>query len=87
MTSAARWDIATAVNLAMALAGHDHTPVADLPSLVLRPEPSDFVPGQEAQRLAASGFDLVSIPDGAHSLHYSRFTEFMSAVDAWTRTR
>ena len=82
IASAQRWDVPTAVSLAADLAGRDLTPSTGAGSLVLRADPSDFVPEDQASRLEACGFCVVSIPGGAHSLHYSHFDEVMAAFDA-----
>ncbi|TQL59020.1 alpha/beta hydrolase family protein [Oryzihumus leptocrescens] len=80
VASARRWDVPTAVSLAADLAGRDLTPSAGAHSVMLRAEPSDFVPADHASRLEAHGFDVVSIPGGAHSLHYSHIDEVMAVL-------
>ena len=80
VASARRWDVPTAVSLAADLAGRDLTPAVGAHSVVLRADPSDFVPPDHASRLEADGFDVVSIPGGAHSLHYSHFDEVMAVL-------
>ena len=64
--------------------GHDLAPKAPVvPSLVMLADPSDLVPQDDAARLAAAGFDVVTVPNTGHSIFRDDLDGFMSALDAW----
>ncbi|TCC61201.1 hypothetical protein E0H73_18320 [Kribbella pittospori] len=58
-------------------------PTAEIPSLVVRAEPSRYVSTARAAELTALGFEVRSVPGAGHSIWYSHFSEFMSALVGW----
>lgn len=83
--SAKLWDVATAVSLSATAAGRDLTPSTAIPSLMVRADPSQFVPPQDAERLKTRGFDVRSVAGAGHCVWYGFFEEFMAVLDDWIR--
>jgi pimeloyl-ACP methyl ester carboxylesterase len=75
--AAERFDPATAAALA-AVPSYAWEPEPG--SIVVRADPSRFVSAEEAARLVASGVDVRGIPGAAHSVWYSHFDAFTSAL-------
>ncbi|TCC61413.1 alpha/beta hydrolase [Kribbella pittospori] len=80
--AAKRFDVATAVALELAHRG-SQPPTAEIPSLVVRAEPSRYVSKARAAELAALGFEVRSVPGAGHSIWYGHFAEFMDALEGW----
>lgn len=78
--AAERFDIETAVSLS-AGPGGDWTPSSLARSLVIRPEPSRYITAADDQSLQERGIEVRTIPDAEHSIWYSHFDEFMTAID------
>jgi pimeloyl-ACP methyl ester carboxylesterase len=81
--AATLFDVATTVSISMSAAGRDLTPTTQLPSLMVRAEPSAHVPPDEVARLRRLGFEIRSVPGAGHSVWYGHFDEFMSTLDSW----
>jgi pimeloyl-ACP methyl ester carboxylesterase len=83
--AARHFDVATAVALELAHARNPPTrpPSAEIPSLVIRADPSRFVSRKRADELRELGFEVRSIHGAGHSIWYGHFTEFMAALDGW----
>jgi pimeloyl-ACP methyl ester carboxylesterase len=83
--AARRFDVATAVALELANAKNPQTqpPSAEIPSLVIRADPSRFVSRARAVELQKLGVEVRSIPGAGHSIWYGHFAEFMTALDGW----
>jgi len=78
------YDIPTAVALMADLGRRSPKPPrTDVPSLLIRPEPSAYVCADRADELRALGFEVRSVPGAGHSVWYGFFDEFMSALDGW----
>jgi len=75
--AAERFDPVSAASIA-ASAGGDWPPSAG--SIVIRPEPSDYVDAEFAAALAEHGVQVRSILGAAHSVWYSHFDEFLAAL-------
>lgn len=75
--AAERFDPVSAASIA-ASAGGAWPPSAG--SIVIRPEPSDYVDAELAAALAEQGVQVRSIPGAAHSVWYSHFDEFVAAL-------
>ncbi|TCC47701.1 alpha/beta fold hydrolase [Kribbella capetownensis] len=80
--AAERFDVATAVALELAPRG-SQPPTAEIPSLVVRAEPSRYVSKTRAAELAALGFEVRSVPGAGHCIWYGHFAEFMDALEGW----
>lgn len=80
--AAERFDVATAVALELAPRA-SQPPTAEIPSLIVRAEPSRYVSNTRAAELAALGFEVRSVPGAGHSIWYSHFAEFMGALEGW----
>ncbi|WP_067177374.1 alpha/beta fold hydrolase [Microtetraspora niveoalba] len=78
----ARWDPATALALG-SFAGTDFTPEPVVPSLVQLADPSDLVPPEAADALAAKGFDVRVVKGAEHTIHRHLFEDFMAGLDGW----
>jgi len=74
-----RFDPGTAAAIA-ASAGGDWTPSAPPASIAIRPVPSDYIDDRDADSLRDRGVTVRDIPGAAHSVWYSHFNEFMTAV-------
>jgi pimeloyl-ACP methyl ester carboxylesterase len=55
----------------------------EVPSLLIRAEPSKYVSAERAAELEACGFTVRSIEGAGHSVWYGHFDEFMGALDGW----
>lgn len=80
------FDVPTAVSLSASAAGRDFTPTAAIRSLMIRPEPSDYVSPADAAGLEAIGFAVRSVPGAGHTVWYGHIEQFMAALDDWLRT-
>ncbi|GAA1673987.1 hypothetical protein GCM10009745_16300 [Kribbella yunnanensis] len=80
--AAIQFDVPTAVALEFA-DNRMQTPVADIPSLVIHADPSRYVSAARAAELQSLGFQVRAIPGADHSIWYSHFDEFLSALDAF----
>ena len=78
--AAEQFDVETAVALAGSPGG-DWTPGVPSGSLVVRPEPSDYITAEIVADLRRRGVEVRDIPGAAHSVWYSHFDEFMAAID------
>ncbi|MBL1084114.1 alpha/beta hydrolase [Streptomyces actinomycinicus] len=81
--AAEQFDVATSVSLLASVAGMDFAPPEHLPSLMIHPEPSRFVPPAVAERLTARGIRVRSVAGAGHSTWYGHHTAFMAALDGW----
>jgi pimeloyl-ACP methyl ester carboxylesterase len=77
------WDVATAVDLCLDASGRDVTPDPAVPSLLVLADPSEYVPAADAERLAAAGFEVRTVPGAAHDVWYGCFEPFIDALDGW----
>lgn len=75
--AAVRFDPMTAASIS---AGGDvaHEPAPG--SILVRAQPSSFVPDEDAHRLAAGGVDVRDIPGAAHTVWYSHFDAFCTGL-------
>jgi pimeloyl-ACP methyl ester carboxylesterase len=80
--AAQQFDVATAVALELANDEHPAPPTA-IPSLVIHADPSRYVSATRAAELQAQGFTVRAIPGADHTIWYSHFAEFMTALDDW----
>jgi pimeloyl-ACP methyl ester carboxylesterase len=80
--AALQFDVPTAVALELA-PRPSQPPTAEIPSLVVRAEPSRYVSTARAAELTALGFEVRSVPGAGHSLWSSHFDEFMDALEGW----
>jgi pimeloyl-ACP methyl ester carboxylesterase len=78
--AAQRFDIATAVALDGS-AGGTWLPRVPPRSLVIRADPSRYVSDGDIEGFRSAGLHVASIPGSAHTVWYSHFTEFMTALD------
>jgi pimeloyl-ACP methyl ester carboxylesterase len=80
--AARRFDVATAVALELSCVEKPPTQPssADVPSLVIRADPSRFVSAARAAELETLGFEVRSVAGAGHSIWYSHFPEFMAAL-------
>ena len=86
VASMSRFDPACIAGLLHA-GGHDHAPRSPVTrSLVMLADPSDLVPPQDADRLRAAGFDVVSVPGSGHSIFRDDLNGFLDALDGWLRS-
>ncbi|WP_406478530.1 alpha/beta fold hydrolase [Streptomyces sp. NBC_01615] len=81
--AAEQFDIATSVSLLSSVAGMDFAPPAHLVSLMIRPEPSRFVPPGAVESLQAQGVQVRSVDGAGHIAWYGHHTAFMAALDSW----
>ena len=83
--AARRFDVATAVALELSCAKKSPSQPcsAEIPSLVIRAGPSRFVSSARAAELQSLGFEVRSVAGAGHSIWYSHFKEFMTALDGW----
>jgi pimeloyl-ACP methyl ester carboxylesterase len=81
--AAVRFDAATWVGLLGDVAGVDHSPRADVPSLMIRPDPSRFLPDTAVDALLDGGFAVRSLPGASHIAWYGHHEAFMSIIDGW----
>jgi len=79
------FDVPTAAAVSASAAGRDFTPTAAIPSLMIRPEPSDYVSPADAAGLEAVGFSVRSVPGAGHTVWYGHVEQFMTALDDWLR--
>ena len=77
------FDVPTAVSLLASAAGQDYTPPANVPSLMIRSDPSRNVPPEAIARLEQRGLLVRSVPGADHSVWYGHHEEFMRALDGW----
>ncbi|WP_405058763.1 alpha/beta fold hydrolase [Kribbella sp. NBC_01505] len=75
--AAKQFDIPTAV--ALELAYTEHPPFT--PDVLIHAAPSRYVTPTRAAELRTLGFDVRAIPDADHTIWYSQFAEFLSALD------
>lgn len=75
--AADRFDPVTAASISSG-ADVEHTPAPG--SILVRADPSRFVTDEDARRLAAHGLDVRSVPGAAHTVWFSHFDEFVSAL-------
>lgn len=75
--AAERFDPASAASVAAAEKGA--WPPAP-GSIVVRPEPSDYIDTQSAAKLSEQAVQVRSIPGAAHSVWYSHFNEFVATL-------
>lgn len=75
--AAARFDPMTAASISC---GRVVMQLPSAGSIVVRADPSNFVTEEEAVRLESRGVDVRSIPDAAHTIWYSHFDEFVTAL-------
>lgn len=80
--AALQFDVATAVALELAQRA-SQPPTVEIPSLVVRAEPSRYVSTARAAELTTLGFEVRSVPGAGHSIWYGHFDEFMNALKGW----
>ncbi|MFI6934007.1 alpha/beta fold hydrolase [Streptomyces sp. NPDC050287] len=81
--AAEQFDVATSVSLLASVAGTDFAPPEHVPSLMIRPEPSRFVPPAAVEQLTARGVQVRSVEGAGHITWYGHHAEFMTALDGW----
>ncbi|GAB7036198.1 MULTISPECIES: alpha/beta fold hydrolase [Catenuloplanes] len=82
--AALRWDTTSTAKLLASAADRDLAPVASVPSLLIRADPSEYVPDDAAvERLTAAGITVRTVPGAGHTVWYGRLTDFLSAMDGW----
>jgi pimeloyl-ACP methyl ester carboxylesterase len=79
------WDLDAALRLVAGLRSPDLTPPVVVPSLVVRADPSRAVPDESARALETAGFEVRTVTDSGHTIHFERFHEFMAALTGWIR--
>ncbi|GHA31777.1 alpha/beta hydrolase [Streptomyces spiroverticillatus] len=80
--AAEQFDVATSVSLLASVAGQEFVP-PPLPTLVVRPEPSRFVPPAAVESLRARGIEVRSVEGAGHLTWYGHHGAFMAALDGW----
>ncbi|WP_460799514.1 alpha/beta fold hydrolase [Microbacterium sp. GXF0217] len=75
--AAERFDAVTAASISSG-ADVEHVPAPG--SILVRADPSRFVPDEDARRLAARGVDVRAIPGAAHTVWFSHFEEFVTVL-------
>lgn len=75
--AADRFDPVTAASISSG-ADVEHLPAPG--SILLRADPSRFVTDADAERFAAQGIDVRTIPGAAHTVWFSHFDEFVAAL-------
>lgn len=81
--AAGQFDVATSVSLFASVAGREFAPPAGVPSLMVRPEPSRFVPPEAVETLSGQGVEVRSVEGAGHLTWYGHHDAFMAAVDGW----
>ncbi|MFF5183955.1 alpha/beta fold hydrolase [Streptomyces sp. NPDC000345] len=81
--AAEQFDVATSVSLFASVAGRGFAPPAHVPSLMVRPEPSRFVPPEAVESLRRQGVEVRSVEGAGHLTWYGHHEAFMAAVDGW----
>ncbi|WP_306839287.1 alpha/beta fold hydrolase [Catenuloplanes nepalensis] len=82
--AALRWDTTATAKLLASAVGRDLAPVASVPSLLIRADPSEYVPDDAAvARLTAAGITVRTVPGAGHTVWYGRLADFLSAMDGW----
>ncbi|MFF1923606.1 alpha/beta fold hydrolase [Streptomyces sp. NPDC058221] len=81
--AAEQFDVATSVSLFVSVAGLEFAPPAHVPTLVIRPEPSRFVPPEAVASLQDRGIPVRSIEGAGHITWYGRHAAFMAVLDDW----
>lgn len=82
--AALRWDTTSTAKLLASAVGRDLAPVASVPSLLIRADPSEYVPDDAAvARLTDAGITVRTVPGAGHAVWYGRLAEFLSAMDGW----
>jgi pimeloyl-ACP methyl ester carboxylesterase len=81
--AAGAWDVTTTASLVMSAGGRDLTPGTGRPSLVVRAEPSSYIPPEEGGRLRALGFTVRDVPGAGHSVWFGHVPAFLAALDGW----
>ncbi|WP_165495506.1 alpha/beta fold hydrolase [Actinomadura roseirufa] len=67
--------------------GHDLSPErADMPSLVLAADPSEFIPDDHAKELRERGLTVETVEGTGHSAFREDFPRFLDRLDAWIET-
>lgn len=77
------WDVDTAVSLSWHAAGRTTDLSPDIPSLIIRAEPSDAVDSHAAVALQRRGFTVRSMHGAGHAVWPSRVPEFVSLITEW----
>jgi pimeloyl-ACP methyl ester carboxylesterase len=77
------FDVDTSVSLLLSAGGKDYTPVVEVPSLMIRPGSSRFVPDEALPGLQGLGMDVRTVQGAGHSVWYGRHEAFMAALDDW----
>lgn len=75
--AADRFDPVTAASISSG-ADVEHIPAPG--SILVRADPSRFVADEDAERLAACGVDVRTIPGAAHTVWFSHFDEFVTVL-------
>lgn len=75
--AASRFDPATMASISC---GSDHAWVPAADSVIVRADPSDWVSDDDVRQLEANGVEVRRIPGAAHTIWYSHFDEFITAL-------
>ncbi|MDR7275903.1 alpha/beta fold hydrolase [Catenuloplanes atrovinosus] len=82
--AALRWDTTSTATLLASAVGRDLAPVAVVPSLLIRADPSEYVPDDAAvDRLTRAGLTVRTMAGAGHTVWYGRLPDFLSALDGW----
>lgn len=77
------WDVDTAVSLSWHASGRVTDLAPDIPSLIVRAEPSDAIGDADADALRRQGFAVRSMPGVGHSVWPGRVPEFVDLISDW----
>jgi pimeloyl-ACP methyl ester carboxylesterase len=82
--AARRWNTTATAHLLSSMVGRDLAPVAVVPSLLIRADPSEYVPDDAAVgRLTDAGITVRTVPGAGHTVWYGRVPDFLNALDGW----
>lgn len=82
--AARRWDTTFTAHLLASAVGRDLAPPAVVPSLLIRADPSEYVPDDAAvARLTSTGITVRTVPGAGHTVWYGRVPAFLDALDGW----
>ncbi|WP_051797116.1 alpha/beta fold hydrolase [Catenuloplanes japonicus] len=82
--AALRWNTTSTAHLLAGMVDRDLTPAAVVPSLLIRADPSEYVPDDAAvDRLTDAGITVRTVPGAGHTVWYGRVPDFLDALDGW----
>lgn len=77
------WDVDTSVSLSWHAAGRTMNLRPDVPSLIVRADPSDAIDDDAAAQLRDRGFTIRSMPGAGHTVWHGRVPEFVTLINEW----